>query len=115
MNISKIPLDTKKCRECAECCKDWTFYMEGGAGELQRWKLLDTDLIKVEKAGVYRDGFPMIRVIIKIPCRMLVKKNGKYKCRIYNSERRPRLCREYPYEIGELEKRRCIAIVPPKK
>ena len=80
--------------------------------DITRMSWLDTDLIKIEKV---MEG--LWRVTIKIPCRQLTKKDGKYSCKKYDSPERPEYCKTYPAnfadaedEVIKLESKKCKLI-----
>jgi len=95
MNKSKY-IDSSKCANCALCCKSFQIgYSKENDKELlsevERFKLLDTNLIQVhEDVNGYWVEF-------KIPCKHLKKSDKGYYCEIYDKVR-PELCEKYPYE-----------------
>jgi len=97
MNKSKY-IDPTKCASCALCCKSFQIgYSHKDSKELlsevERFKLLDTDLIEVheDKTGFW--------VEFKIPCKHLKTNDNGYYCEIYD-KKRPLLCEEYPHKIA---------------
>ena len=85
--------DSEVCRACAECCKRYS-YLTGWSSEVDRLALLKTDLITTEpvKKGLWK-------VTIEVPCRHLVQDGDAYRCDQY--ERRPAMCRNYPFSFIE--------------
>ncbi|MGV8086094.1 MAG: YkgJ family cysteine cluster protein [Candidatus Woesearchaeota archaeon] len=95
MNTSKY-IDSTKCASCGLCCKSFQIGYSKQSdkemlSEVERFKLLDTDLIQVHEDST---GF---WVEFKIPCKHLKINDNGYYCEIYNLER-PKLCENYPYE-----------------
>ena len=95
MNKSKY-INPTKCASCGLCCKSFQIgYSHEDSkkllSEIERFKLLDTDLIEVHenKTGYW--------VEFKIPCKYLKINDNGYYCEIYN-KKRPQLCEEYPYK-----------------
>jgi len=94
MNKSKY-IDPTKCASCGLCCKSFQIGYSKESdkevlSEVERFKLLDTNLIKVheDKTGFW--------VEFKIPCKHLLKNDKGYYCEIYDKVR-PELCEKYPY------------------
>ena len=88
-------IDPSKCKDCALCCKSFQIgYSKEDNPELlsevDRFKTLDTDLIKVHEDST---GF---WVEFKIPCKHLKTNDEGFYCDIYD-DKRPKLCEEYPY------------------
>ena len=95
MNRSKH-IDPKDCASCGLCCQTFEIGYPNDANkdilsEVERFKLLDTDLIEVheDKTGYW--------IEFKIPCKHLKKNKKGFYCEIYNKTR-PRLCETYPYK-----------------
>ncbi len=110
MNKSKIPIDTKLCRECGECCKVLNFFIANEDGFADRIKFLKTDIFDVVEDGCFDNGVKRFRVTINIPCKWLIEHSKLFRCAIYDDEDRPKLCEEYPYEKSDWEKKNCLAI-----
>jgi len=96
MNKSKH-IDPDKCFSCGLCCKSFQIgYSKDDnpqlLAEVERFRLLDTDLILVHEDPT---GF---WVEFKIPCRHLKTNEKGYYCEIY-LKKRPDLCEEYPHKI----------------
>ena len=95
MNRSPF-IDPKDCASCGLCCKTFQIGYSKNHGkellsEVERFKLLDTDLIKVHEE---KDGY---WVEFLIPCTHLKTNRKGYYCAIYN-KKRPVLCELYPGE-----------------
>lgn len=95
VNRSKY-IDPKKCAACALCCKSFEIGYPKTANkdilsEVERFRLLDTDLIEVHED---RTGY---WIEFKIPCKHLKRNKKGYYCEIY-AKGRPRLCETYPYK-----------------
>ena len=99
MNKSKY-INPEKCRTCGECCKSFTICYPKDCkekdpilfSEIQRFKLLETDMIEViEKSEMFLVKF-------KFPCKFLRFEDGVYSCLGYDDKERPKLCEEYPFE-----------------
>ena len=94
MNKSKH-IDPSKCSGCALCCKSFQIgyskvHDKELLSEVERFKLLDTNLIEVHEND---EGF---WVEFKIPCKHLKTNEKGHYCEIYD-EKRPELCEKYPY------------------
>lgn len=95
-NLSEY-IDPKDCEKCgAACCKQFSFGYSKEAGPvilsyLQRFQLLfGKDIVEIIE---HEDS---TEIIFHKPCSQLDENN---KCKIYyDRERRPFLCRMYPYE-----------------
>ncbi|MDI6737711.1 MAG: YkgJ family cysteine cluster protein [Nanoarchaeota archaeon] len=108
MKKHKLLKNPEACRTCAMCCRVFSFYDHNADGFADRVKLLKTDKIKVEESDfITKSGKRLFRIVINIPCSALIKKNGKYFCRLYGKKQRPKMCSEYPYNITDWEKRYC--------
>lgn len=95
MNKSDF-IDPKNCASCGMCCKSFQIGYSKKSNkillsEVERFRLLDTDLIEVHED---KERF---RVEFKIPCKHLLKNRKGYYCKIYKIGR-PELCKEYPYK-----------------
>jgi len=95
MNKSQY-IDPKNCATCGQCCKSFQIGYSKKLdkellSEVERFKLLNTDLIQVheDKTGFW--------VEFKIDCKHLKTNKKGYYCKIYN-EPRPELCKQYPYK-----------------
>ena len=95
MNKS-LYIDTNKCSSCGLCCKSFQIGYSKEIDkdmlcEVERFRLLDTDLIEVheDKNGYW--------VEFKIPCKHLKTNDKGYYCEIYNKGR-PSLCEDYPFK-----------------
>jgi Fe-S-cluster containining protein len=95
--MNKSPyIDPKNCSSCGDCCKSFQIgYSKKDdkalLSEVERFKLLDTDLIKVH------EDIKGFWVEFKIICRHLKTNKQGYYCEIYN-KKRPELCRLYPHK-----------------
>ncbi len=95
--MNKSPyINPKDCASCNLCCKSFRIgysKIEDTQllSEVERFKLLDTNLIKVheEEFGFW--------VEFLIPCKHLKTNEKGYFCEIYCGKR-PELCELYPYE-----------------
>jgi len=94
MNKSEY-IDPSKCASCGLCCKSFQIGYSKESdievlSEVERFKLLDTNLIEVheDKTGYW--------VEFKIPCKHLKINSKGYYCEIYDTDR-PELCEKYPY------------------
>lgn len=99
---------TGNCKQCGQCCKDISLDVWG----VTETSILETDINKRLKnaigewviANPYFDFTKVKKIIITdesihvqgVNCRALVKKNGKYFCKIHKN--RPQLCKDYPNE-----------------
>lgn len=82
-------INSEKCQECANCCKQWWIYTELKDDAL-RASWLDTNLVTVTKV---KDN--LWRITFHIPCKMLIEKDGKFFCKQHKGER-PDYCKTYP-------------------
>jgi Fe-S-cluster containining protein len=94
MNQSPF-IDPDDCASCGECCKSFRIgyskkHDKALLSEVERFKLLDSDLIKVheDKNGYW--------VEFLIACKHLKKDEKGCSCAIY-AQKRPELCERYPY------------------
>lgn len=93
-------IDPDLCRSCGKCCETFSLpYPKSLAtdnplvfSEVKRFRDLNTNIITVSEEGDY------MLVTINVKCRHLIEKAGRYRCRIYGSERRPELCKQYPFK-----------------
>ena len=95
MNKSRY-IDPSKCKSCGLCCKSFQIGYSKKTdtallSEVERFKLLDTNLIQVHED---KNGF---WVEFKIDCKHLKKNTEGYYCEIYN-KKRPELCELYPHK-----------------
>jgi Fe-S-cluster containining protein len=95
MNKS-IYVDPNECKNCGLCCKSFQIGYSKESdkdmlSEVERFKLLDTDLIQVHEDT---KGF---WIEFRIPCKHLLTGDKGYYCEIYDKER-PELCEKYPYK-----------------
>ena len=95
--MNKSPyIDPKNCASCGLCCKSFQIgYSKKEDQELlsevERFRLLDTDLIQVHEDA---NGF---WVEFKINCKHLKTNKQGYYCEIY-TKNRPELCKQYPHK-----------------
>ena len=94
MNKSKY-INPVNCASCGLCCQSFQIGYSKESdkdvlSEVERFKLLDTNLIQVheDKTGFW--------IEFKIPCKHLKHTDKGYYCEIYD-EARPELCEKYPY------------------
>ncbi len=102
--------NSEKCQNCANCCKVWWLYTDLKDDAI-RASWLDTDKVSVIKV---KDN--LWKITFHIPCKMLIKKDGKFYCKQYNGEK-PDYCRTYPLnfkgddkEVIETESKICPII-----
>jgi Fe-S-cluster containining protein len=96
-------INTDDCRTCGACCKTFSlpypkvFATENPLlfSEVKRFRDLETELITV------RETPESFIVTIHAKCKHLEEKNGRYRCLIHNLDRRPKLCKEYPWPDTE--------------
>ncbi len=104
--MSTIPTTKKQCASCGNCCtKFWIAYPKKKgpwSGEVDRFRMLDTDKIWVEEHG---DSF---LVVFDFPCKHVKKTEEGWLCNIYDS--RPEICRQYPRHYSQGEERYCAAL-----
>ena len=112
--IEDIPEEVRGrlCAECGKCCK--VMILDGI--EIDRRTHMDRSYLEfVELHGgsseILRDADGVsLTMVLPIPCRKLVTKNGGHTCSIY--KKRPLVCREYScledVEIGDTAWKRYI-------
>lgn len=95
--MNKSPyIDPKNCKSCGLCCKSFQIGYskerdKALLSEVERFKLLNTDLIQVHEDAT---GF---WVEFKIDCKHLKTNEEGYYCEIYDKNR-PELCERYPHK-----------------
>ncbi len=108
MKRHKLLKNPSACRTCAMCCRVFTFYDHNAEGFVDRVGLLKTKKIKIEKTQLKtRQGRALYRIVLDIPCSALIRKKGKYYCKLYGTKKRPQMCDEYPYNVTDWERKYC--------
>lgn len=74
-----------ECKQCGECCKFIVLDITGMSKDERLW------LSYHEKCFLFND-----KLIIKVRCKHLVKRNRKYICDIHNTDKYPQMCKEAP-------------------
>ena len=71
------------CKQCGECCKFIVLDITGMSDDERLW------LSYHKKCEIIGD-----KLIIRVACSHLVKKNRKYICDIHNTDKYPEMCKD---------------------
>jgi Fe-S-cluster containining protein len=84
------------CQNCANCCKILRLWVENNEGLIERLRLLDSKIISYKRTEIQIYGTDYLFLDILQPCSQLIIDGEKYSCKIWDSESKPELCRNYP-------------------